>query len=199
MVQIHPELVKANAITVEEYLSKISDEHKIKWEKGFETIKNYKFDEEMLDFLKLPSKPLNVIIFSKEWCPECIIAVAILDKFSKENKSIQIKVIDRDQVPELYSLYMPNDDERVPVILFTSEDYYLVTMWIERPAKKFMFIHETVTEMRGQEKELVFEKFKEIYDENEEVIMQATVEELFRELARTIGCLNYSSRLETAL
>jgi len=195
MVQIHPELVKANAMTYDEYLSNVSDGHKEQWKDNVETMKSFQLRDEMLDFLKLPSVPLNIIIFSKEWCPECRTALSILDKFSRENRSIKLQVIDRDQVPELYSLYMPNDDERVPVVLFTSEDYYLVTMWIERPAKKFMLIHRIMAEMKEQGKDKVFEKFSETFIENDEALMQATMEELFSELARTIGCLNYSTRL----
>ena len=94
---------------------------------------------------------------------------------------------------------MPNDDERVPVVLFTSEDYYLVTSWIERPAIKFMILHEVITEMRDQGKDAAVEKLVEIIDAKEKELLQATVEELFSELARTIGALNYSTRLETVL
>jgi len=199
MVQINPKIIKSKAITFDEYLSEISDERKLNWEKGIETVNNYQLSDKMLDFLKLPSIPLNVIIFSKEWCPECISAVAILKKFSRINESIRLQIIDRDECPELYSLYMPNDDERVPVVLFTSEDYYLVTMWIERPAIKFMLSHEIMTEMRDQGKDVIYEKFVEVFTANEKMLLQATVEELFSELARTIGALNYSTRLETAL
>ncbi|MCG3218592.1 MAG: thioredoxin family protein [Candidatus Heimdallarchaeota archaeon] len=199
MVQINPELVKSKAITFDDYLSEISEERKLNWEKGVETVNNYQLSDKMLDFLKLPSIPLNIIIFSKEWCPECILAVAILEKFAKLNRSIRLQIIDRDECPELYSLYMPNDDERVPVVLFTSEDYYLVTSWIERPAIKFMILHEVITEMRDQGKDAAVEKLVEIIDAKEKELLQATVEELFSELARTIGALNYSTRLETVL
>ena len=63
----------------------------------------------------------------------------------------------------------------------------------------FGMIWDILQETKGRPKEEIFEQRAKTVKENMEIIRKATIEELSAELLRTVGAVNYSSRLKTAL
>ncbi|MFX1535243.1 MAG: thioredoxin family protein [Promethearchaeota archaeon] len=196
MVQVDVDLLKANSMDYESYLQTMTATEKDIWEKDYEKVI---LNDELKRLLKSPSRPINIIVFSKSWCGECAMAVPMLEKMARLSTFLTLYIVERDQCPELYEPFMPNGDKRVPVVLFTSEDYYVVTQWVERCAIKFGMIWDILQEMKGRPKEEIFEQRAKTVKENMEIIRKATIEELSAELLRTVGTINYSSRLKTAL
>lgn len=195
MVQIQLDLLKANSTDYESYFQTLTSKEKDIWKKDYEKVF---LDEEVKQLLKSPSRPINIIAFSKSWCGECAMAIPMLERMARLSTFLTLYIIDRDQCPDLYEPFMPNGDKRVPVVLFTSEDYYVVTQWIERCAKKFGMIWDIMQKMQGRTKEEIYERLSKTVKENTEIIRKATIEELSAELLRTIGTVNYSSRLKTS-
>ncbi|MHA2277689.1 MAG: thioredoxin family protein [Candidatus Kariarchaeaceae archaeon] len=183
-------------MTYNEYLKTMTEEQNRSWLEYSE--KTY-LDEKAVKLLQSSSLPINIILFSGAWCPECALAGTILAKIDDLSSFVTLRIIDRDKSLSLYETFMPNGEKRVPVVLFTSEDYYLVTAWVERSAKKFELLFETLQNSKGKDKDVVFDRLRKVYDKNSELIIQTTTDELLAELTRTVGVINYSSRLNTTL
>lgn len=196
MVQLQENLLKSNSTNYLEYLSGMTEDQRNIW---YQYQNKIKFNSDLEKLLKSPSLPVNIIAFSGAWCPECALAVSILDKMVKISSFISLHILDREKLPAVYEKFMPNDDRRVPVILFTSEDFYLVTMWIERSSKKFGLFWKVFQETKSLGKQEVFDRLAEAYEQNEDLIVQSTIDEITAELIRTVGTINYSTRLNTAL
>jgi glutaredoxin len=199
MVQLQSELIDQNYKPFSEYLKAIPPKYIDRWMEHVKIIEQTTLSEDKISFLKYPTVPIKIIVFSSQWCPECAQAVTILDQFTKINSKIELLIIDRDQSPELYEPFMPNGDKRVPVVLFTSEDYYLVTTWNEKSSLKFQLMFTTLFTNRGKDKELIFSELTNIFNKNSVALLDAIIDELFSELVRTFGMLNYSTRSQTTL
>ena len=199
MVQLQSELIIQNCKPFSEYLNAIEPKYVDMWMEQVKIIENTTLSEEIISFLNYPTVPIKILVFSSQWCPECAQAVTILDKFAKINANIELIIIDRDISPELYEPFMPNGDKRVPVVLFTSEDYYLVSTWNERSALKFQLMFTTLLANKSKDKELIFSELTTVFNNNSEALLDSIIDELFSELVRTFGVLNYSTRLQTAL
>ncbi|MFX1251904.1 MAG: thioredoxin family protein [Promethearchaeota archaeon] len=196
MVQIEKDLVEDNAVDYDTYLKDMKEYEKRRWTKNYQKTT---LPEEVIEILKSPSRPINIIVFSGTWCAESALAVPILEKMAKTSDFVTLYIIEREKCPELYEPFMPNGDSRVPVVLFTSEDFYLITLWIERCAKKAVLYWKTLQEMKGKSKQATGVKLVKIFQENLEAFRQATISELYAELVRAVGTVNYSTRLGTAL
>ncbi|MHA2253430.1 MAG: thioredoxin family protein [Candidatus Kariarchaeaceae archaeon] len=196
MVQLQEDLINSIAMNYEKYLTTMTDDHLKTWKEYLDKIN---LDDNNKRILQTPSLPINIIVFSGAWCPECALAVAVLLKMEELSSFVQLRIVDRDASIDLYEPFMPNNDKRVPVVLFCSDDYYVITSWVERSAKKYGLLWDVLQKNRDKGKEVVIDQLRSVYEQNSDSIIQSTIDELFSELTRTIGVINYSSRLQTAL
>lgn len=196
MVQIREDLIKTNSMNYQEYLSTMTEDQRSSWKEHLNMIE---VDNKLVKLVKSPSLPINIIAFSGAWCPECALAVSILEKIVCISSFITLHIVDREKLPSVYEKFMPNGDKRVPVIIFASEDFYTVTSWIERSAKKYGLLWEVLQKSKNLPKQKIFDELANIYKENESLIIQSTLEEIGAELIRSIGIVNYSTRLNSAL
>jgi hypothetical protein len=196
MPQLQENLIKSNSVNYQNYLLTMTKDQKENW-KDYQS--KIVFDKDLEAILKSPSLPINIIVFSGAWCPECALAVSILEKMTNISSYISLHILDREKLIDVYENYRPNGDSRVPVVLFTSEDFFLVSMWIERSSLKFGLLWKVLQESKLLDKQQVFDQLAKTYQENENAIIQSTIDEIASELIRTIGTINYSTRLQTAL
>ncbi|MHA2170835.1 MAG: thioredoxin family protein [Candidatus Kariarchaeaceae archaeon] len=196
MIHLDQDQILSTSMNYNEYLKTMTDEQNRSW---LEYSEKTHLDEKVTKLLQSHSLPINIILFSGAWCPECALAGTILAKVEDLSSFVTLRIIDRDKSLSLYEAFMPNGEKRVPVVLFTSEDYYIVTSWVERSAKKFELLFETLQKSKGEDKDVVFDRLRKVYDKNSDLIFQTTRDELLAELTRTVGVINYSSRLNTSL
>ncbi|MHA2276352.1 MAG: thioredoxin family protein [Candidatus Kariarchaeaceae archaeon] len=196
MVQLQKNQITSNSTDYQEYLTTMPEDQRNNWKEYHNKIK---LDSNLETLLKSPALPINIIVFSGSWCPECALAGSILDKMATVSSFITLHFIDREGIPTVYENFMPNGDKRVPVILFTSEDFFIVTMWMERSSKKYELLWKVIQKTKSLAKQEVFDELAKTYKENENLIVQSTIDEITAELIRTIGTVNYSTRLNTAL
>ncbi|MFX0092589.1 MAG: thioredoxin family protein [Candidatus Hodarchaeota archaeon] len=196
MTQISASLLEANSTDYESYLKTMTDSQKEMWKENYEKVS---LNEEIKQVLRSPSRPINIVAFSGAWCGECAMTVPILAQMASMSKFLTLHIIDRDQSPELYEPFTPNGDKRVPVVIFTSEDYFVITQWVERCAIKFEMMWEVLQKRNEKEKEEIKEGLTKVFRENIELFRKETIKELSAELVRTVGTVNFSSRLKTTL
>jgi hypothetical protein len=75
---------------------------------------------------------MPVLCLCGAWCGDCINQCPAFDYFARATAAIDLKFVDRDARPELREALMINGGQRVPVVVFLSEDGFEVARYGER-------------------------------------------------------------------
>lgn len=78
------------------------------------------------------TRQMNVLVVSGTWCGDCAHQGPILQKFAETTPRIDLRFLERDEVPQLRDQIKINGGTRVPVVIFLSEDFYECARYGER-------------------------------------------------------------------
>jgi len=78
------------------------------------------------------ARRMPVICLAGAWCGDCVNQCPAFDWFAQASPQIHLRFLDRDANPQLRDLLMINGGQRVPVIVFLSEDWREVARYGER-------------------------------------------------------------------
>ena len=74
------------------------------------------------DLLKSFTRAMPVLCMAGAWCGDCINQCPVFDHFARASSVIDLRFLDRDALPEVREALMINGGQRVPVVVFLSED-----------------------------------------------------------------------------
>ncbi len=77
-------------------------------------------------------RTMPVLVLNGAWCGDCINQCPIFDHFARASSAIDLRFLDRDANEEARSALMINGGQRVPVVVFLSEDFLEVTRYGDR-------------------------------------------------------------------
>ena len=72
------------------------------------------------------TRRMPVICLAGAWCGDCINQCPVFDHFARASSAIDLRFLDRDALPEVREALMINGGQRVPVVVFLSEDWHEV-------------------------------------------------------------------------
>jgi thiol-disulfide isomerase/thioredoxin len=75
---------------------------------------------------------MPVLCLAGTWCGDCVNQCPIFDHFAQASPVIDLHFLDRDALPEVREALAINGGNRVPVLVFLSEDYQEVARYGER-------------------------------------------------------------------
>lgn len=75
---------------------------------------------------------MPILCLAGAWCGDCINQCPVFDHFGRATTAIDLRFVDRDADPELGDFLSINGGERVPVVVFLSEDWFEVSRYGER-------------------------------------------------------------------
>ena len=75
---------------------------------------------------------MPVICLAGAWCGDCINQCPVFDHFDGASSAIDLRFLDRDAMPEVRDALAINGGQRVPVVVFLSEDWHEVFRYGER-------------------------------------------------------------------
>jgi len=98
--------------------------------------KKFEIPEEKAKEIK-QMKPLKILVLTEPWCGDSIAIFPVVRKIAEFNDTWTIKVVLRDQNPELMDQFLTRGGRTVPIFLFLSngedDDCSLVFRWGPRP------------------------------------------------------------------
>ncbi len=87
------------------------------------------------------TRRMPVLVVSGIWCGDCVQQVPLLARIAQANPDqVLLRLVDRDQHPDLQKLVRINAGDRVPVALFLAEDYELVGWFGDRTLHRYRAI-----------------------------------------------------------
>jgi thiol-disulfide isomerase/thioredoxin len=80
---------------------------------------------------------MPVLVLNGAWCGDCINQCPIFDHFAAVSPSIDLRFLDRDARDDVKSLLAINGGNRVPLVVFLSEDFQEVGRYGDRTISRY--------------------------------------------------------------
>lgn len=120
----------AQALPYDKYLDAHgTDEQRERWQGVASRVQLTAEQEELLGGF---SRQMNVLVVSGTWCGDCAHQGPIVQAFAEAAPRIDVRFLERDEVPELRDQIKINGGARVPVVVFLSEDFFECGRYGER-------------------------------------------------------------------
>jgi len=84
------------------------------------------------------TRDMKILIISGIWCGDCVQQCPLLQRIAESNATrLDLRLIDRDLHKDLSSQFQINAGDRVPVVLFLSEDFELCSTAGDRTLTRY--------------------------------------------------------------
>jgi thiol-disulfide isomerase/thioredoxin len=107
---------------------------KKRWQSVYESIALTAGQRELLASFR---RRMPVLCLAGAWCGDCINQCPIFEHFARVAEDIQVRYLDRDEHAEVQSALQINGGNRVPVLVFFSEEGHEVGRYGERTLSKY--------------------------------------------------------------
>lgn len=105
-----------------------------RWHDTFAAIK---LTEAQKDLLAAFQREMSVLVLAGAWCGDCSGQCPIYDRFAEAAPAIKVRYIDRDEHADVQKELQINGGNRVPVVVFFSEDGLEAARYGERTLSKY--------------------------------------------------------------
>ena len=82
-------------------------------------------------------REMKVFVLAGAWCGDCVNQCPIFERFASCSEKIQIRYFDRDAHPDLAEQLLTCGGQRVPALLFLSEDGHVCGRYGDRTLAKY--------------------------------------------------------------
>ncbi len=104
--------------------------------------KTFKLKPEEIHLLKKAKKQLWIVI-SEHWCGDASQIVPVMRKMSESsNGQIEMRLILRDDYPELIESHLTNGSKSVPKIIQLDPNFHLINDWGPRPVEAQQIVND---------------------------------------------------------
>ena len=109
------------ALAYGEYLEQSDDAHRERWQ---EIARQIRLPDPCRTVVELFARKLNVLVLSGVWCGDCVRQGPMLQAIADLNPEIDLRLAERVDGAPLVDELRINGAQKVPVVLFLSEDFY---------------------------------------------------------------------------
>src|SRR5436190_18691762 len=133
----------AEALRYADFMAKYgNDAYGGKWRATYEQVKLTALQRELLGKFK---RETNVLVLAGAWCGDCASQCPIFDRFAENASVLKVRYLDRDEHGDAQARLQINGGDRIPVVVFFSEDGYEVSRYGERTLSKYRDMVEKQT------------------------------------------------------
>lgn len=111
-----------------------TDVHRGRWEKAHAQVALTSAQRQLLAAF---TRRMPVLCLAGAWCGDCVNQCPIFDHFAQAAPAIELRFLDRDDHRDVQTALRINRGDRVPVLVFFSEDGQEVARYGERTLSKY--------------------------------------------------------------
>jgi thiol-disulfide isomerase/thioredoxin len=111
-----------------------SDAHRARWKAAAEQTTLTDPQKKLLGAF---TRRTNVLVLAGAWCGDCSSQCPIFERFAEAAPVIQTRYLDRDEHADAQAALQINGGNRVPVLVFFSEDGFEVSRYGERTLARY--------------------------------------------------------------
>ncbi len=124
-----------SGLTYNEFLSQYAnDVQKSRWQQVLEQVSLTPLQQELLRSFQ---RQMPVLCLAGAWCGDCINQCPIFERLAQASPLIRVRYLDRDDHADAQQVLQINGGNRVPVVVFFSEDGYEVARYGERTLSQY--------------------------------------------------------------
>lgn len=79
--------------------------------------------------------PRHVLVIAEDWCGDASSTVPALVKFAEAVPDLDVRIIKRDEHPQVMDRYLTNGAKAIPVVIVLDVDFRETGWWGPRPAE----------------------------------------------------------------
>ncbi|WP_299521897.1 thioredoxin family protein [uncultured Lutibacter sp.] len=96
--------------------------------------KTLKISEETQNSINSLKKDFTFLVIAEGWCGDAAQIVPILNKIGEASAKIDLKIVLRDENPELMDQYLTNGSKSIPKIIILDNENKVINSWGPRPS-----------------------------------------------------------------
>jgi hypothetical protein len=77
----------------------------------------------------------KLLVLSEDWCGDASNTVPILARFAEQAEDVELRILKRDENPELMDRYLTNGSRSIPLAIVLDQEFRPVGRWGPRPAE----------------------------------------------------------------
>jgi len=105
--------------------------------------KTFNLSEKTIEIVKNSTKKYNWIVLTEGWCGDAAHALPVMNKIVEASKSIELKIVLRDENEELMNKFLTNGNKSIPkLIAVDSETKEVIHSWGPRPSEATKLVVE---------------------------------------------------------
>lgn len=120
----------AQALPFHQYVA-ASTEHRGLWE-GLHRIAIVPEWAQALDFTAAPRR---LLVLAEDWCGDASNTVPILARVAEQVPGLELRVLRRDEHPEVMDRYLTNGSRSIPIVIALDADFAELGHWGPRPGE----------------------------------------------------------------
>ena len=140
-------------------------------------LKTYKLAADLVETVKKnPTK--NWMLISEAWCGDAGNIIPIMKLLSEEVEGVTLRVMLRDEYPEIMENYLTNGGRSIPIFVLFDEEFNEIKRWGPRPepAQNMVMEHKTNPKLSYEEFSVELQKW---YVKDKTQTLQKELIELF--------------------
>ena len=75
----------------------------------------------------------KLLVLAEEWCGDASSTIPIVAKLTDQAPGLELRVLRRDEHPEVMDRYLTNESRSIPIVIALDEDFREVGHWGPRP------------------------------------------------------------------
>ncbi|AMC12243.1 thioredoxin [Lutibacter profundi] len=95
--------------------------------------KTLKVSSETLKSMSLLENKFTFLVIAEGWCGDAAQILPILNKIAETSPLIDLKIVLRDENPELMNQFLTNGNESIPKIIIIDSENSVINSWGPRP------------------------------------------------------------------
>ncbi len=111
-----------------------SDPHKKRWQQVDQEIQ---LQPKQIELLNTFRREMYVLCLTGAWCGDCSSQCPIFEHFARMTHTIRMGYLDRDDHPDVQKALRINGGNRVPVLVFFSEDGHEISRFGDRTLSRY--------------------------------------------------------------
>ena len=119
------QLVAEGRTTGEETQEKI-DYTKLNFSRTKRLDKTAEIPEESMEVFKSIGEKQTWLVISEPWCGDAAQTLPFLNKIAQLSENVELKIVLRDENPELMDEFLTNGSRSIPVVIILDEDFNVI-------------------------------------------------------------------------
>ena len=104
--------------------------------------KTVKIPTEVIEKIEKINKPVHWLVITEGWCGDAAQNLPIINKLAELNENISLRIVLRDEHPELMDKFLTNGSKSIPKLIHTEDNHEIIEHWGPRPSEATKMVED---------------------------------------------------------